>query len=310
MDNGVKKLLSFMEKDTDSQKFIPLGMQSYFEEFAEECGLEDIDEIEEFFGDSWMQIYPCALEFFFSNEYIKNYDNEKTDSWNVIDSFLNKRGMMLNGKNKEYLRSLRNSHMSIYEVVDIKFDHSLTVKDLISGGNPIIIREKSLTHYVEKWETMGLRVCKEKGHNIIAGGALKLDRETALELAGNLAEIHKMGLQEIQKGNKDLFDDESPDKVEKLFKAMWAKEIGLAYMLDISKQKNKLQNLYNSDGHKISWCNIEFPLSAAREDVVAVLTKIPDFTMEENTKKRSFWNWLKIEKHKKRNSQMYLKMLC
>lgn len=56
-------------------------------------------------------------------------DNDKP--WNLIDAFLKKDYRLLNREEREYTKLLRNSYMSVYEVLEVTPGESMLVKNLI-----------------------------------------------------------------------------------------------------------------------------------------------------------------------------------
>lgn len=290
MRPAVSKLLRFIEQPT-CQDYLDMARETFFTEFAENHELKDFDSICETIGDSAMaQIVPCMLEFFFSND----YRDENGERWNVIDLFLRKRGTLLNVKDKSYLRSLRQSHMSLYEVIEIESEKSLVVRDLIGGGAPVRVFEKSLTRYVTVWNIIGARICSEEGRPVFAGGALAIGRETGIDLAKTIKDLHDEGIGFLRKHRADdpEFSAYSPAEHERLMKVMWAKEIGLGYLEECFEKLNRKIELRNSDGHTLQYHTITFPLNVNWNDIATQLNTVENYHQDEDSRARKFWNWI------------------
>lgn len=289
MHAAIKKLLKFMEQP-ECQDFLELANEAFFHEFAEEYDCEDAYDIEEAIGEqAFEMVYPCALEFFFSNDYIKDRHIFK-EPWNIIDLFLKKRGAMLNLNEKEYLRSLRHSHMSLYEVTKIVPEQSLTLRDLLEDKEPITVFEKSLTRHVGQWEIMGLRVVTENGKSALSGGCLLIDRSVSDELIKLIRAMHQEGMRRTRAGEYGNAPQDKED-AERLFRVMWVKEIAYTYMVCAHKQQHREIIFQNSDGHALQYCTMEFPLRADWQEITKLLKQVPDFDFEENGRARKFWNW-------------------
>ena len=231
----IQKLLKFIQQK-ECRHYLDLAHETFFMEFCEENNIETFSEIKDLLGEAvWSQVYPCALEFFFSNDYLKS--NKR---WNVIDLFLKKQGKLLETEEKDYLGSLRESHMSLYKVIDIRSEEGLTLRDLLEEKEPIQVHEKSLTHQVKPKQILGARILNENGHLVIAGGCLPIDQSISDELIEELCEIHAMGLQLVRAGMMNTSAFTTQDN-ERLLRVMWAKEIGLAYMNHAIKQPSKKQ---------------------------------------------------------------------
>ena len=61
---------------------------------------------------------------------------------NVIDDYLKRRGWRESVPVRRYLAALRDSTVSLYEVVDIVPGRYVTVRDLILGGETVRVEEK------------------------------------------------------------------------------------------------------------------------------------------------------------------------
>ena len=58
---------------------------------------------------------------------------------NVIDAFLRRRGRRQSATARRYLNALRDSAVSLYEVVDVDRGRSVTVRDLVRGVEPVAV---------------------------------------------------------------------------------------------------------------------------------------------------------------------------
>ena len=290
MQSGVKKLFTFMN-DQECQYFLDVAQQSFFEDFAYKYDCETLENLKEKIGEqSYEQLYPCLVEFFFSNDYEKRVRGS-SEKWNVVDLFMKKRGALLTGVEKEYLRSMRNSYMSLYEVIDIDLDKSLTLRNLLEDKEPITVFEKSLTRCIDKWQILGARICAEGGKPVLAGGCLPIDRKTSKYLIAFIRELHDSGMSQIRAGKFGKDNQKDIENSERLMKVMWAKEIANAYMEDVYDKLNREIQFQNTDGHDIQYCTMEFKLNADFNDISALLDKISDFDKDEDSKIRKFWNW-------------------
>ena len=287
MNPAVKKLLRFIEQP-ECQHYLNLAHESYLTEFAEAHDLDDADDLYEAVGEAAMAtMIPCVLEFFFSNDYMK--DGQR---WNVIDLFLKKRSALLNDKDKGYLRSLRQSHMSLYEVLEIEPENSILLRDLIDGGEPVRVFEKSFGRQISVWDVVGVRVCGEAGRRVLSGGALVLDREAGNELARSIRELQAAGMEFLRTTANDLDGGGySSAEKERLMKVMWAKEIGLGYLEDSFKKLNRKIEFCNSDGDPLQYYTMTFSLKADWKEIAASINTVKDYHQDEDGRARKFWNW-------------------
>ena len=72
--------------------------------------------------------------------------------------------------------------MSIYEIVDVKLDKSITLRNVLEKNSPpIVVKEKRGTHYLCQWDLLGARIVQTPQGVFLAGGLLLLDRDAAKE---------------------------------------------------------------------------------------------------------------------------------
>jgi len=257
MHSAIGKLMDYVGRNEAAQDYMALAMETFFGEISEDRGLQTINDLENFFGaEDFLQIYPVMLEFFFSNIYGED------DHWNVIDSFLKtSQGKKLSKNDRTYLKALRFSVMSVYEVTAIEVNKGLTVRDMVRGGKPTRIKEKSLTHCVSQWECLGLRVLDMGDHFEAAGACVLLERVISEELVPWLKMVRDMTMKALSLDEPSI----PADKVSHYAEVMWASEIGSAWMeCFIERQEEDTPTLLNNEDHLISPVIIRFPVTGKK----------------------------------------------
>lgn len=219
----------------------------------------DLRAFKEKVGESiFRPFFMSAVEFFLSNEYINDFD-----SWNAIEFLLKKRAALLPAQDKMYLKGLKDSYMSLYEVIDVKLDQSITVRNLLEDNEPaVIVKEKQGTHYICQWDLLGARLVKTPQATLFAGGLFILDREAANAAKEVIQKISKVMM---SKENLRLFQKDTKDPVL-MIKKMWAKEIVQNWFIE-EMGKREEPTLLNYDGDKLEFYAIEFPLNAPAQEV-------------------------------------------
>lgn len=119
-------------------------------------------------------------------------DMEMEEGDTVLDRFLVRRGGELPAGEAEYLRRLRGTHIRLYEVLEVRRDEGIRVRDLWNGDE-VEVRERSATHQIVRWDLLGARLIEGPG------GAIEFEDipnlfpvELKDELLGTLRRAHKV----------------------------------------------------------------------------------------------------------------------
>ena len=110
------------------------------------------------------------------------------DETNVVDDYLKRRGWRETAPARRYLEALRDSTVSLYEVVDIDRGRSLTVRDLIRVTEPVIAHEKLGSENAALRDCLATRVVSVNGKYFFSGAMLRIPRAMSKEL---VAEFEK-----------------------------------------------------------------------------------------------------------------------
>ena len=236
-----------------------------------------LDEITEILGDhEFMMLWACAFEDFLTRDC-------EPDGRNIVDDYLKRRGWKEPVANRKYMAALRTSAMSLYEVSDIIAGQSFLARDLLRGGEPIRISERTATKSLTTWDRIGARVVELNGKLIIAGGLLPFTHEASEEVVRVLTAAKKRMRRELKKFVKELEAPAATDLDEGAVDAMvlagsaplitnvWLDDV-LSTVLNPS-----LPTMVNSDGDEIVFCEVRYPLApaASREAVRSCLRNVP-----------------------------------
>ena len=125
--------------------------QTIHDHFHAYCGKHDLDTFDEMAEKigHWMD----HLNDIVMNDFL----SRDTEDGNVVDLYLKKRGWKEGPVPKAYLRAIRNSSMSQYEVSDIRPRESFLARDMIRGGEPIRVEERSGTQSMVQWQHIATR---------------------------------------------------------------------------------------------------------------------------------------------------------
>src|SRR5215472_6942227 len=153
----------------------------------------DADEVMAILGESWFMttVWGCAFEDFLTRE--------GADGRNIVDDYLKRRGWKESASARAYMSALRRSVMSLYEVSDIIWDTSFRARDLVRGGDPILIVERSATRSLNQWDRIATRVVQMGSQMHISGAVLPYGREASEKILKLLRNIAKRSYKEKQK---------------------------------------------------------------------------------------------------------------
>ncbi len=271
---------------------------------CEELGVNP-EELPELLEDGHLRnLWGCAFEDLVTRE---------VDGRNIADEYLKRRKWKESAETCAYVKALRQSVMSLYEVSDVRRDKGLFARDLIRGGEPIWINEKSGTHYLAQWDRIAARIISVRGQMQMAGGLLSFERDLSDELIDAIKQIVSMSpeklanaIGELAKEGVEEDDDETREVIAALktqpgdmtvdamlaasafvFTTYWLRNV-LKNVLD-----PQLPQLFNSGGEPIEWIEIRYPIVGAdsQAKLIRALMDVPALIRDG----RSTWSWIETE---------------
>jgi hypothetical protein len=155
----------------------------------------DAEEVMAILGQDWFMttVWGCAFEDFLTRE--------GADGRNIVDDYLKRRGWKESASARAYMSALRRSVMSLYEVSDIVRDTSFRARDLVRGGDPILISERLATRSLKQWDRIATRVVQIGSQMHIGGAVLPYDRDASAKV---LKVLRKAGTAKEQQKVADL----------------------------------------------------------------------------------------------------------
>ena len=217
-------------------------------------------------ADAFMVLWGCVFEDFLTRE--------TEGGANLVADYLKRRGFRETASSRAYMNGLRNSVMSLYEVSYLRPGESFLVRDLIRGGEPVRVSERSGSRQLKPWDRVAARIVPVGPRTVMGGGLLRFDHDAADALLKALGEMFGSGPP----------DQDALSGLASVFTGAWLAD-RLKSILDPSRPK-----LTNTDGHDILFTTARYPLQAgARVAAVrSMLDRSPDLLRET----ASFWNWI------------------
>lgn len=230
----------------------------------------ELADLPELIGDHWyMTLCGCAFEEVVSQT--------EPDGSNLAEDYLKRRGWNEPASARAYIAAMRHSAVSLYEVSGIEFGLGFMARDLIRGGDPVRVFERTATRSLKQWDRISARILTINGRCEMSGGVLPFDIET-----GDAA-IRRVGdFLRRPRGKPAPFALASS-----LFSSIWL-ENALDHLL-----KPAMPQLVNSEGDPIEFITVRYPLAAkAKQADIRVALSSVTALRPENAK---FWNWIERE---------------
>ena len=260
---------------------------------CEETDLEVDDIISTLGEDLFMStVWACAFEDMLTREF--------DDGSNIVDDYLKRRGWNETASVRAYIAALRNSVVSLYEVSDVVLDTSFRARDLVRGGEPVLIGERSATRTLKQWDRFAGRVVQVGQQTQISGAVLPYEYQTSedfIEAFRGFGKLTRKEKKELAKAIGEDFDEAAIARLsetEKLramspmFTTFW-----LLDTIDRAGQR-EIRDLRNVEGDELLLCTVCYPLAdgTADDDVRAALNSCGDLRQATATQ----WNWVSREK--------------
>jgi hypothetical protein len=248
-------------------------------------------------------LWGCAFEDFLTKDV--------EDAGNIVEDYLKRRGWNESARNKAYMAGLKGSVMSLYEVSDIQPGRSFLARDLVRGGEPVRVSERTATKTLKPWERIAMRIVDVRGTAIIGGGLLPFGHELSEWLIDLIGSIENQGAADIAATVGELGIDRNDPEFDRMIAAATNKTEFLRYLApafsiyflsDLLDRMAEpiLPQMTNSDGDDMELMRLVYRLTdgVTAAKVRAALNRAPELDAASKT----FWNWLepKIANRKNR----------
>lgn len=253
---------------------------------CEQADLE-LEDLESLLGPAqFMTLWGCAFEDFLTRIV-------EPDDVNLVDEYLKRRGWKEPVANRRYMEALRHSVMSLYEVSDLVPGESYLARDLVRGGEPVRITERTASRHLAPWERIGARIVELGGSHVMAGGVLSFEHDVSEEVLRILKSSAKRAGREFEKlarkgdlpagADRSVLDTLVLTDAAPLFTNLWLADV-LPRLLDQSSP-----TLVNSEGAEIAFHTMRYPFLPKVDvaEVRARLRTVPNLQEETD----EFWNW-------------------
>jgi len=195
-----------------------------------------------------------------------------------------------------YIEALRDSVMSLYEVSDVRPGESFLARDLVRGGDPVRVVERTATKTLVAWDIVATRIVTVRGLVQMTGAVLPIGRDLAEDMLGLLrrtkARASGMAAETFGTANPawhtrleaELTDD------EQLLRA-GAATITTLWLNDaIRRCLAPPPQLANTDGEPMAFITLHYRLApnATAADIAEAVAAVPDLRADEEG---AHWTW-------------------
>ena len=249
-----------------------------------------LDELGEVIGEHWaMTLWGCAFEDFLTREV--------EGAGNLVDDYLKRRGWNEKAMSRAYMTALRSSVISLYEVSDIRPGESFLARDLIRGGEPVRVSERTATRTLKPWDRIAARLVEMRGKTTLGGGVLPFEHELSESLIAALGRVLTRAPEELADLIADLEIELAPQAsalvVDATGMLRLAGPLVSTYWLNDTLRRvlsPVVPRVYNSDGEDMEIFALHYRLEqgVSAETLRIALGAAPDLDPASAT----FWNWL------------------
>lgn len=260
---------------------------------CDETGLE-FDDIVSILGEDLFMstVWACAFEDLLTREF--------EDGSNIVDDYRKRRGGRETASVRLYIDALRNSVMSLYEVSDVVPDTSFRARDLVRGGEPVLISERLATRSLKQWDRFAGRVVQVGQNTQISGAVLLYEYEMSENLLETLRGLGKLTQKEKRQLAKEIGEDFDAALITNVSTTERLRALGpmftACWLLDAIDriERPELPDLHNTDGDEMLACKVSYTLAdrTTHDDVRAALNSHADLRPATAT----LWDWVRTEK--------------
>ena len=259
---------------------------AHFEPVIDSLDLPD-DALDVLPDDTAGMLSVFILEDFFTARFGEHGER------NVIDDYLKRRGWRESVPGRRYLAALRDSTVSLYEVVDIVPGRHMTVRDLIFGGAAVRVEEKLGSQAAALWDCLAARVVSVHGKNRFTGAVLHFRHELSQQLLTTFEKMAGELQREIRSdaGNRQAAPVTRVVAREVMVRTpLFARILSQFWIFDaVVQARAPAPELRNTDDEAMVFCEVRFPIEGDEARVAAVLDGIEGFEREEDGVAR--WRW-------------------
>ena len=261
---------------------------AHFGPLMDELEFSD-DELFERLGPVTPVVLSAVMEDFLASRF--GEDGERS----VVDEYLARRGWLEKKQATTYLRAVRDSAPSLYEVVAFDPGRAVTVRDLVRETDPQRVPDGHVSENMTVWDCFVGRLVGSGRTRRFTTGLLPFPRPLAGMCMEDLTALTKDLPKRLRKAAR-----KEGRKVE--ISQLEAREFLLESPMGpvffthqfvtwhVHQAETGLPELRNTDDEPLVLSTVRFPIAGSEPDVAAALDGVAEFDREDGDGFR--WSWL------------------
>lgn len=247
------------------------------------CALNNlaIEELADVIGPLAMTALDCAFEDCCATVW--------EDGGNLASDYLKRRGWKETAINRAYIAALRDSVMSLYEVSDVQPGESFLARDLVRGGEPVRVIERTATKTLVAWDVIATRIVTVRSKVQLTSAVLAVERGLAEEMLGIFGRTRRRAstmaadLIGADPAMRARLETELAGEEEVLRVA--APTITTLWLNDaIRRFLDSPPELANTDGEPLEFITMHYRIApgASAAEIAAALARVSDLRTEDD----------------------------
>ncbi len=231
----------------------------------------------------------AMMEDFFTSDF-----GDDTLGSNVIEEYMNAREEFESAAGRNWLKGLRHSQISLFEVTGIQRGKTFTLRDMILDGTTLTVHDNAQSKFCAIWDCIAARIVRLDNQCYFAHTVLPLERKFAnLILQAFENALSEAKCKKAQRENRTLRRD--VDELTSARVNQYAELNRTAIFLQMWLIQSTLENqpqstaFLNSDGETIIACTVRFPMASTQENIIRKLDESAGFKQAGSALR---WTWI------------------
>ncbi len=260
---------------------------AHFGPLMDDLELPD-DELFERLGPATPDVLTAVMEDFLTARF--GEENER----NAVDEYLARRGWLEKKHAASYLRAVRDSSPSLYEVVTLEPGRAVTVRDLVRDIDPERVPDRLASEVMNVWDCFVGRLVGSGRTRRFTVGVLPFPRELVRTTMEDVIEVTKGLPKRLRKAARKegkKVDISDLDAREFLLRSPMGATFFTSRFVTwhVEQAEAGLGGLENTDGEALVPSTVRFPIAGSDTDVAAALDGVPEFDRDDGGELR--WSW-------------------